>query len=520
MKHKIGVKHSDKITEKEILFIPIRYILAIMFALFNIIAIIGIVVALCYHSFYFYFIAVAVQAGCVITIVASDDNPDYKIPWLMFVIVVPIVGFMMYLMFYSRKLDRKYVNRLKELKSHSYKTDDSDILNELEQESTVAASQARMICNIAETHIFKNTKQTYFALGEEMQKSLLADLERAESFIYMEYFIIEPGEFWSSVLEILKAKAASGVAVRLIYDDIGCMTRLPGNYFKVLRSYGIEATVFSLLRGDGANEFNNRSHRKITVIDGKIGYTGGINLADEYINACDKFGHFKDTAIRLEGNAVWELTKLFLIDYGINVRKMPEIDKELFPNRDFSEDGFVVPFGDGPRPIYDRCVGKSVIQNLLNSATKYVYMTTPYLVMDNELCQTIENASLRGVDVRIIVPYISDSKIIAGMGKGYYKRLIDAGIRIYEYKPGFIHAKSYLADGEYAVIGTMNLDYRSLVHNFENGVWMYKTKSIEMLRDDIVSTMDKCIEIKPEMLKFGLLRRFFRACVRIFAPML
>ncbi|MGM9681651.1 MAG: cardiolipin synthase [Eubacteriales bacterium] len=378
-----------------------------------------------------------------------------------------------------------------------------------------------MLCSIAEAHLFTDTGQTYFPLGEDLHPQMLEDLRKAEKFIYMEYFIIEEGKFWNSILDILKAKAAAGVDVKVVYDDVGCMMTLPGDYCKILRSYGVEATPFSRLRGNADSEFNNRSHRKITVIDGKVGYTGGINLADEYINEFEKHGHWKDIAIRLEGEAVWELTKLFLIDFGINVKKMPDIKEELFPAQsEIKESGYMIPFGDGPHPLYQRRVGKSVIQNMLSSAVHCVYMTTPYLIIDNDLCQSIENAALRGVDVRIIVPHIPDKKLVFGMTRSFYKRLMDAGVKIYEYEPGFIHAKSYLADDEYAMIGTINLDYRSLVHHFENGVWMYRCESIAALKCDIEATLEKSIKVTPEMMKTNLIQRFIRAVVRIFAPML
>ena len=391
----------------------------------------------------------------------------------------------------------------------------------LRNENPTAASQAKMLCNIADTHIFTNTKQEYFPLGEEMHKRMLIDLEAAEKFIYMEYFIIEEGKFWNSILDILKDKATKGVEVKVLYDDIGCMMTLPGDYHKTLKSYGIEATPFSRLRGNADSEFNNRSHRKILVIDGKVGYTGGVNIADEYINEIVRFGHWKDTAIRMEGEAVWELTKLFLVDFGINVRKMPKVRADLYPRQsDISENGYIIPFGDGPNPLYERRVGKCVIQNMLSGATDYVWMTSPYLIIDNDLCTDLENAALRGVDVRIMVPHIPDKKIVFGMTQSFYHRLMSAGVKIYEYEPGFIHAKSYLADDSIAMIGTINLDYRSLVHHFENGVWMYKTNSIQALKKDMEDTLAKCIEIKSDMMKTNLLQRFIRSVVRIFAPMM
>lgn len=521
MKKTITYDVNQEKFQKEIDYIPVRYIIAILITLFEVFAVVGTVIILCDRIPYFYLAAWATEIFCVIRIIASDDNPDYKVPWLLFVLIVPIAGFMLYFMFYSRTLQKKFIKRLSDLKRHSYKQKDSALFDELRKENPVAAAQAKMLCDIAETHLFTNTKQEYFPLGEDMHCRMLEDLRTAEKFIYMEYFIIEEGKFWNSILDILKQKAADGVEVKVLYDDIGCMMTLPGNYCKTLRTYGIEAVPFSRLRGQADSEFNNRSHRKIMVIDGKIGYTGGVNIADEYINEVIKFGHWKDIGIRLEGEAVWELTKLFLVDYGINEKEVLVTSHELYPVQpDIAEKGYIIPFGDGPHPIYKRRVGKSVIQNMLSGATRYAWMTSPYLIIDNDLRTDLENAALRGVDVRIIVPHIPDKQIIFSMTQSFYPRLMDAGVKIYEYEPGFIHAKSYLVDDEYAMIGTINLDYRSLVHHFENGVWMYRCKAVQALKADIEDTFSKCIEVTPAMLKTNLLQQFIRAVVRIFAPML
>ncbi len=520
MKQKYQYKVSGKVVEKEYSYIPVRYIIAMMMTVLEIIGVIGVVVAFCIFVPYFYIAAFLTSVGCIISIIASDHNPDYKVPWLLLVLVVPVAGFMIYLMFYSRKLQPKFIKRLKELHTLEYHKDDAVTLEKLKAEDKGAAAQAKMLCEIADTHLFTDTKQTYYPLGEDMHTAILADLAKAEKFIYMEYFIVEEGKFWNSMLDILKEKAAAGVEIKVLYDDIGCMSTLPGNYHKQLAKFGIEALPFSRLRGNADSEFNNRSHRKIAVIDGKVGYTGGVNLADEYINEIERFGHWKDTAIRLEGEAVWELTKLFLTDFGINSKTVPEKREDLYPRANMSESGYVIPFGDGPRPIYERRVGKSVIQNILGSATEYVYMTSPYLIIDNDLCTSIENAALRGVDIRIVVPHIPDKKLVFSMTRSFYPRLMAAGVKIYEYTPGFIHAKSYIADDKYAMIGTINLDYRSLVHHFENGVWLYNCKSIADMKADIDDTLAKSIEITSDMLKTNLPTRFVRAVVRVFAPML
>ena len=521
MKKTIEYNVADKVVRKEVTYIPVRYIIAALITLFEIAAIIGIVVALCYYVPYFYILAYITTFAVELKIIASDDNPDYKVPWMLIVLLLPVAGFMLYFLFSSRTLKKKYVKRLNDIKDRSYHKDDSELLERLSAEDPDAGSQAKMLCSIAETHLFTDTKQTYLPIGEEYCGSLLCDLEKAEKFIYMEYFIIEEGKFWNSILDILKAKAKQGVEVKLVYDDIGCMMTLPGNYAKILKAEGIDATPFSRLRGNADSEFNNRSHRKITVIDGVVGYTGGINLADEYINEIERFGHWKDVGIRLEGQGVWELTKLFLIDYGINVKAMPKVGQDIFPDcSGIKGDGYVIPFGDGPNPLYRRRVGKSVLQNMLADANDYVYMTTPYLIIDNDLCASIENAALRGVDVRIITPHIPDKKLVFEMTRSYYHRLMEAGVKIYEYEPGFIHGKSYVADGKYAMIGTINLDYRSLVHHFENGVWMYGCESVKDLKADIDDTLSRSVRVTPEMLKTNLLMQFFRAVVRIFAPML
>ena len=331
MKRKYEYKVNEKTIEKEVSYIPFRYILAIIITIIEIALIIGIVVALCYYVPYFYIAAFITQIFCVINIIGSNDNPDYKVPWLLLLLTVPIAGFMLYFIFYKRTLKKKFIRRLSTLKSRAYENNDTKIRVELRKENMQARTQANMLCKIAEASLFTNTKQEYFPLGEDMHKRLLEDLRDAKKFIYMEYFIIEEGKFWGSIHEILKEKVRQGVEVKLVYDDIGCMSTLPGNYFKILKKEGIDATPFSYLKGAADGEFNNRSHRKITVIDGYIGYTGGVNIADEYINEIERFGHWKDTAIRLEGQAVWELTKLFLIDYSINVKELPAQRQDIYP---------------------------------------------------------------------------------------------------------------------------------------------------------------------------------------------
>ena len=520
MKKRIRYKQHNKEIEKEITYIPVRYVIAAMLVILEVLAMIGAVVALCYFVPYLYILAYLVELGCIIKLLSAEDNPDYKVPWLIIVLLLPVVGFMLYIIFYSRKLKRKYVKRLAKLQQEVYPTNDDDILDKLKAENVQAYSQAKMLINMADTHIFTNTAQTYFPSGEAMFESMLVDLKSAENFIYLEYFIIEEGEFWNPILSILADKAKSGLDIKVVYDDIGCMKTLPGSYWKVLKKYGIKATPFSRVKGQANNEFNNRNHRKIMVIDGKIGYTGGINLADEYINAKTRFGHWRDGGIRLEGPAVYEMTKLFTIDYGINVKEMPFYHKDRYPIVEKQAKGYIVPFGDGPKPIYDRCIAKAVIQNMLAMATKEVLITTPYFVIDNELCMSFENTALRGVKIKIVLPHIPDKKFVFNMSRSFYARLINAGIEVYEYERGFMHAKNYIVDGKIAMIGSINLDYRSLVHHFENAVWMYDTECIKDALEDFNQIVDESILMTPEMVKMSPFRRLIRAIVKIFAPLM
>ena len=521
MKRKLQYRVDKRIVEREISYIPARYIVAMLITVLEVVLIIGVVFALCYFVPYFYIAAWLTQIGCVLRIVSSDDNPDYKVPWLLFVLVLPVAGFMLYFIFSSRTLKKKYVKRLEALKESRYRYDGSALHDALAASDPVAANQARLLCHIAESHLFPAVGEEYFPVGEAMMVRLLEDLRAARHFIYMEYFIIEEGLFWDTILAVLEEKAAAGVDVRVLYDDVGCMATLPGNYARILQKKGIHATGFSRLRGQADSEFNNRSHRKITVIDGRVAYTGGINIADEYINAKQKLGHWKDTAMRFEGPAVLEMTRMFLVDYGINVKAEQMPDYDPYPtDHPCNGEGYMIPFGDGPAPLYSHRVGKTLLINMLAGAVSYAWFTTPYLIIDNELCGALASAALRGVDVRIVVPHIPDKRIVFAMTRSFYPRLLRAGVKIYEYEPGFVHAKSYLVDGKYAMIGTINMDYRSLVHHFENGVWLYRSAVINDMRADMEDTLQKSIPVGEDMIKTNFLQKLFRAVVRIFSPLM
>ena len=501
--------------------IPARFISAMLLILLETIAVLAIVVWCTMKMPVLYVVMILVQIYCVFKIANSDENPDYKVPWLLFVVVVPVVGFMIYFMFYNRRLSKKTGERVRKVFSQKLNVEDEKTFDVLEKEDKLAALNAGLLCRISGTNLYQNTKAEYFDMGEKMFPRFLEDLKTAEKFIFMEYFIVEEGLFWNSILEILKEKAAKGVEVRVVYDDIGCMTTLAGDYYKTLQSYGIKCVPFQKLKGQANNDFNNRSHRKMTVIDGKIGYTGGINIADEYINEIERFGVWKDVAIRLEGEAVRQLTSMCLCGYEVNV-ETPVCDFEPYFAEWTSKNdtGYMVPFGDGPKPLFDQQIAKTMIMNMLNQATEYVYMMTPYLIIDNELCRAIENAAIRGIDVRLITPHIPDKQMVFLITRSFYERLMNAGVKVYEYEPGFVHAKVYLSDDKCAIVGTINLDYRSLTHHFENGVWIYKHEVLRQIKHDFIETMKQSICIEKQMLGENWKNRLIRAVGKMFSPML
>lgn len=521
MKKKIRIKSRYGVKEREIDYIPVRYILAILITILETAGVIAATMLCGKYIPYFYLAMWATEIGCVLSVINSEENPDYKIPWLLLLLTVPVAGFMIYFMFYSRKLSKKYIKRTQKIIGQKIKADDTAVLSELKEQDKKAYLQANLLCRLADTHLYRNTSAQYFDMGEKLFAAMLEDLKKARKFIFLEYFIIEEGIFWNGILEILKEKAADGVEVRVLYDDVGCMCTLPGDYFKTLQGYGISSACFSRLKGQANNEFNNRSHRKIMVIDGEIGYTGGVNIADEYINEKKLFGVWKDVGIRLEGEAVSQLTSIFLVDYEMSLNTPVTEFAPYFRNGvSVKNSGYVIPFGDGPSPMYKRRVAKTMIMNMLGQAQDYVYIMTPYLIIDNELCQAIENAAIRGVDVRIITPHIPDKKIIFTMTRSYYKRLMESGVKIYEFEHGFVHAKVYLADDEYGIVGTINLDYRSLVHHFENGVWLYRHDVLSQIKEDMLSTMEQSVHILDDTIKNTIPQRIIRAFVRALSPLL
>ncbi len=487
-----------------------------------------IFVFLCVNAFSSLYIAAAIciigALTALVSLVTRDTNPEYKIPWAVIIIVVPALGPILYLLFYKVRMSksdgRLLLGVFNEMKSCS---SESHSVSELGNENALALGKVRAILNDdAFASVYRGTSSMLYTSGEELFSDMEKDLSSAKEYIFLEYFIIETGELWDRIHRILREKAALGVDVRVLYDDIGCMKTLPANYELGLSREGIKARRFSKVNPKVSSVHHNRDHRKICIIDGKAAYTGGVNIADEYVNIKSRFGHWRDGGIRLEGEAILGLLKLFLSSWDFTTRSISDYE-HLFSTvktSETSDGGYYIPFGSGPSPIYKRPVGKNVFLNIINQAERYVYITTPYLIVDYDLTEALCNAALRGVDVRIVTPGIADKKIVKIMTKSAYPYLMDAGVRIFEYTPGFIHEKTLVSDDNYAVIGTINFDYRSLVHHFEDAVWMYNTPTVIKAREGYSELLDKCVQVDGADAKLSFLEWVFRNGIRLFAPLL
>ena len=462
-----------------------------------------------------------ISVATVIAIVNRSMSPESKVTWLI-VTFVPVFGPLLYLMFGERRLSKKELKQLQELNSIAFHENNGRQLHlQLQETDKPAYGIINALLHMdSNAEVYDQTDSQFFASGEEMWQQMLEDLKRAEKFIFLEYYIVDEGLMWDSILEVLEEKAAQGVEVKMLYDDIGCMVTLPGDYTVHLRSKGIDAHKFNKVIPRMTVAYNNRDHRKILVIDGQISYTGGINLADEYINHIERFGHWKDSGIRIDGPATQAFTRLFLMNWYINRGEISDFDQYHLENQTRHGSGLCIPYGSGPKPIYKTKVGKIVYQNLINQAEDFVYITTPYLIIDYDLTEDIKNAAMRGVDVRIVTPHIPDKKLIQLVTRGAYPDLLSAGVRIFEYTPGFIHSKQMIVDDRFAAVGTINLDYRSLVHHYENAVLLYKTESIADIRKDFEGIFEQSQEIFSDTINPTWYQMMIKEVTQLFAPML
>ena len=458
----------------------------------------------------------------VLYLLNSNINPTAKITWLIFIAIMPVFGALFFLYTQTEIGHRAVAKRLRELinATRDSITQDVGTLEKLDKEGADVKALYSYINRTGCFPISDDTSVTYFPLGEDKFKAMLEELEKAEHFIFMEYFIVEEGTMWGQILEILARKAAQGVDVRVMYDGMCEFVLLSHDYPKRMQKLGIKCKMFAPATPFASTHYNYRDHRKILVIDGHTAFNGGVNIADEYINEKEKFGHWKDTAVMLKGSAVRNFTLMFLQMWSIDEQN-PEFDKYL--NADIPKSqktcGYVMPYGDCP--LDDDKVGERVYMDILNRAQRYVHIMTPYLILDGETETALKFAAERGVDVRLILPGIPDKAIAYALAKTYYASLLKSGVKIYEYTPGFVHAKVFVSDDCKAVIGTINLDYRSLYHHFECATFMYKTDCIAEIERDYQATLAKCRKATFETLKKEkAVTKLIGGAARVIAPLM
>jgi len=485
------------------------------------------VAAFRFTEYFVVYYIVSFFAALILTlkIVNRKDAAEYKIAWLVTVLLIPVFGSLLYLIFSGNRISEHRKKKMEKISTATQNTltEDGSLFSRMAGESAGAAFQSRYILGASHCPPFVNTEVCYFPLGEDMFSAFLTELKKAEKYIFLEYFIIAEGRMWNSILEILTDKAEAGVDVRLIYDDMGCITRLPADYPKQMEARGIRCQVFNRFIPVLSARLNNRDHRKIGVIDGKVAFTGGINLADEYINEEVRFGHWKDNAVLLRGDAAWSMTVMFLTmwDYLSETGAAAESYDHYKPapeDAPVQASGYVQPYTDNP--LDNEPVGMRIYLNMINRAERYVYITTPYLIIDEILETALCSAAKCGVDVRIITPGIGDKFFVHETTKSYYRHLLENGVKVYEYTPGFIHAKTFVCDDRYATVGTVNLDFRSLYLHFECGVWLADVPEIEKIKEDYINTVQKCRLITKEDCQNGFWRRLIRAVMVLLAPMM
>ncbi|MBR4455547.1 MAG: PLDc N-terminal domain-containing protein, partial [Solobacterium sp.] len=404
-----------------------------------------------------------ISIAIVILIINRSQHLSSDLMWILLIMLFPVAGPFVYMLLgadmYISHTFRSILKKTEEAKH--YYVQDPAIGEEIRKEYPVALNQYHYLSGSSNFPFYYNRSAEYYPLGDLGHPVMLEEMKKAKKFIFLEYFIIERGKMWNPMEEILKQKAAEGLDVRVLYDDIGSLMTLPATYASELEAAGVKCIPFNRINPIVGIIANHRDHRKIMVIDGKVGFSGGVNLADEYINENHKCGHWKDNVIKITGEAVWSLTVLFLTHW--NALRETDADYEKFhvqPDDTTTKDGYIAPYGETPLDM--ELTAQNVYMNIINSATEYVHIMTPYLIIDTDMINALSLAAKRGVDVKLITPGVPDKRIIWYITQSYYRPLLKSGVKIYEYEPGFVHSKVFVSDDICCTVGTVNLDYRSL----------------------------------------------------------
>ncbi|WP_446897810.1 cardiolipin synthase [Clostridium sp. LBM24168] len=482
-----------------------------------------IAITLIYNVFniffiYYFILFEIISAIAVIHLNYKDESTSYKVSWIVLILLIPVIGVIIYII--SRigiKHNFSKINRI-DLGEEIFSKEDSSLLHSIKITNKSRYNETRLIKNISGYPAYTNTKVEYFPSGELMYERLIKELKSAKKFILIEYFIISKGIMWEKIFEILKEKSRNGVEVRILVDYIGSLFVLPSNFRKILKENNIKFKIFNPMKLILNFMLNYRDHRKLVIVDGKVAFTGGINIGDEYINVYKKYGYWKDSAVCVEGEAVYSFTVMFLKMWQSITKEKEDIKKYKFYQETKKTDGIVIPYASGPEK--PDSTAEDVYLNIINSAKNYVYITTPYLIVGYEMILSLSLAAKRGVDVKIITPYIPDKKIIHILTRSHYDKLLDSGVEIYEYTPGFIHSKNFVSDDECAVVGTINMDYRSLFLHFECATYMYNIPAVNEIYKDFLRTKAVSKKVEKEVWeKRNFLKKIVESILRLFAPL-
>ncbi len=463
----------------------------------------------------FNFIAICL----VLKIIYNDNKSSYKITWIVFLLIFPTSGILFYALFGRTRFLKGTIEAINNIESNNedYYLQNNDVLKSIKDNSF--KSNVKLLYNQGNFPVFKNTNVEYLPIGEEFYEKLIKELKTAKKFIFMEYFIVSDGKMHEGIMEVLKEKAKSGVEVKYLYDSAGSVSILPSDFEKECLEHNIELVAFNPPSLRFYNFVSYRDHKKITVIDGYKGFTGGINIGDEYINGYEKYGHWKDMSMYLEGDAVYGLTSFFLWTWNLQTNQNLKFKDYKATQHNIINNTYVVPFQDGATNSVD--IAEDNYIKLINNAKKYVYITTPYLIIDEHMSSALKLAAKSGVDVRILTPHIPDKKVVFNLTRSFYPELINAGVKVYEYTPGFVHGKVLVADGTTSLVGTINFDYRSLLWNYECACLVYDEKFATSITENYLKTLEVS-ELANEKLWKNLskLDHLSRSLLKLMAPLL
>lgn len=497
----------------------LRFLINVVLILLQL-TIIGIVILeFSDYAVYAYWLIQTLAVLVVLNIVYRKKTAAYKISWIIFVLILPAVGIVLYFIWGRQRVSKKSKARWDIINQNTYQKlgQNSDVFQEIEDSGI--KKEADLVYRLSDLPIWKNTKTSYLRLGEEMHRANLEAIKTAEKFIFLEYFIVTGGKMYDELMAALFEKAAVGVEVRMMVDEMGSLSTLPKDFYRICAEHQIKSVPFNPLSTSLFKFISFRDHRKMTIVDGNVAITGGINIGDEYINEKMRFGHWKDMAVRLEGDAVFSLTTMFLNMWEYASGESAQIENYRGTRESPRSDELVMPFCDGPTNLRNPAV--NTYMTIFANAKDYIYLTTPYLILDTDLTNCILLAARSGVDVRIITPGIPDKKMVYATTRSFYGDLLAEGVRIYEYSPGFIHGKVLVTDDQVAIVGSINMDYRSLTWNYECGTWICKSDTVLDIKEDLLG----CINVSREVLyadweQSSFIKKVGQSILRIMAPLM